>query len=158
MDTQNNFNFIPWMSVWTNEKKDEYQYYKRDGTSITITVGTWLLLPGRTDRVIVDKLYSLQGKKSKSNDTSGPCGITYLPWRENENRFANLSFSMRGNDRFIVCYPEGRDTYGTHIDWDKVEVCTQPDIANEHKEKFQEQVDDIIHPMPELIGSDYDEN
>ena len=34
---------------------------------------------------------------------------------------------MRGNSRFIVCYPEGRNNYGIQLDWDKLEVCEPPE-------------------------------
>jgi hypothetical protein len=147
----------PWKSTWTSEKKDEFQYYKQDGTSITIARGTWISLPGRPDKVIVDKIYSLQGKIYTHIDNCGPCGISYLPWRDTEKRFATPSFSMRGNQRFIVCYPAGRDTFGGHIDWNNVEVCTPPYIANEDKEKFQEQVDNLLKPLPECVDFDDDE-
>lgn len=158
MDTKTNTKFESFKSVWTNNEKDAFQYYKPDGTSITITVGTWLSLPGRLDKVIVDKIYKLQGKIYEHIDNCGPCGFSYLPWRENEKRFATPSFSMRGNDRFIVCYPAGRDTFGGHIDWSKLEVCTPPYISNKDKENFTEQVDDIINPVPDLVYSDDDEN
>lgn len=58
--------------------------------------------------------------------------MTYLPWREDEKRFASFSWSMRGDSRFIVCYPTGRNTQGQHIDWNKVYVCEPPtDITAE---------------------------
>ena len=132
-------------SVWTNDKKNEFQYYKENGTSITICLGTWLLLPNRPDKVIVDKIYSLYKNKIDSLESNGPCGISYLPWRENENRFASPSFSMRGNSRFIVCYPVGRNTYGSHIDWDKVEVCTKPENVTDT------QISDVLCTLRDYV-------
>ena len=45
---------------------------------------------------------------------------------ENEKKFADVSWSIKGNKRFIVCYPEGMRNYGRHIDWDMLEVCEPP--------------------------------
>ena len=129
MDTQ----YEPWNSMWTNQKKDEFIYYKRDGTSVTIGKGNWLKLPNRNDKVIVDRLYSLDKSKEGYSTACGPIGMTYVPWRENEKRFASPLFSMRGNGRFIVCYPTGINTYGSHIDWDLVELCEPPYTSHEDK-------------------------
>ena len=93
MDTKPETQFESWKSVWTSEKNDEFQYYKTDGTSITIGLGTWLSLPGRHDKVIIDRLYILEGKNYSHIDNCGPCGMSYLPWRETEKRFASILFS-----------------------------------------------------------------
>ena len=88
---------------------------------------------GRTDKYIVTNLFSL------NQEDIGPNGMTYLPWRETEKRFAAIAWSMRGNSRFIVCYPMGRNTYGQHIDWDKVYVCEPPkDITKEQLQTILE--------------------
>lgn len=146
---------VPWECVWTNKEKDEFQLFKRDGTSLTIKKGTWISLPGRPDGdkvVIVNKIYSLDKRRPEAANACGPCGISYLPWRPNKNEFATPAFSMKGDERFIVCYPSGRNTYGAHIVWDNVTVCEMPDNVDPKK------VDDLIYPMPKLVGSDSEED
>ena len=131
MATETETKIEPWEFVWTDKEKKKFQFYKRNGNSLTIEIGSWLSLPGRPDKVIVDRLYDYQSKKNEDADNCGPCGISYRPWRENENRFASLLFGMRGNERFIVCYPAGIHSYGSHIDWDNVQVCTKPENVTE---------------------------
>jgi hypothetical protein len=136
----------PWHATWITD--DEFYYYKSDGSIIYIKKGTWMIFAGRPDKVIVDKIYPLYKNNSIDKEALGPCGISYLPWREKEVRFASPSCSMRGNDRFIVCYPAGRNTYGLHINWDDVTVCDKPDNVDDA------QIDALIYPMPKLVSSD----
>ena len=122
MQTQNE----AWHAIWSNGSKPGFTLLKSDGTNLIITKWCWVTLPGRNDKCIITKLFSL------NKEDIGPNGMTYLPWREDEKRFASFSWSMRGDSRFIVCYPTGRNTYGQHIDWDKVYVCEPPtDITAE---------------------------
>jgi len=53
-------------------------------------------------------------------DDDGPYGFEFLPWRG--DRWATRQYSMRGNPRFIVCYPNGYSKYGQHIDYETVAV------------------------------------
>jgi hypothetical protein len=113
---------LAWESVWINNgNKNSFTFNKKNGKIETLSLGNWIKLPNRNDKVIIDKIYSL-----KDTDI-GPVGISYLPWRYNEQKFANVEYSMRGNVRFIVCYPTGLNTYGHHIDWDNLELCEPPD-------------------------------
>lgn len=115
-----------WESVWQDsEKKDVFTLFKHDGTLITLKKGSWVKLPNRTDVCIIDKIYTLNEQDDEQNGI-GPVGISYLPWREDEARFASKSFSFKGNPRFIVCYPVGRNHYGIHINWDDLFLCDPP--------------------------------
>jgi hypothetical protein len=115
-----------WEAVWQDhEKKDVFTLFKHDGTSITLKKGCWVTLPNRTDVCIIDKIYTLNEEEEEQN-AIGPLGISYLPWREDEARFATKSFSFKGNPRFIVCYPVGRNHYGIHINWDDLFLCEPP--------------------------------
>ena len=114
----------PWDTVWVNGK-DSFLLYKTDGSTLHIKIGDWLKLPGRDDVVIVDSIISPNAEES------GPRGFTYLPWRYNEKRFATESWNIKGNTRLIICYPCGRNHYGGHIDWDKLEMGEPPDNLNE---------------------------
>jgi hypothetical protein len=59
-------------------------------------------------------------------DEEGPTGFTFLPWRDDptrENgRWATPQYSLRGNIRFIICYPCGVHYYGQHIMWNTLEI------------------------------------
>ena len=110
----------PWDTVW-KEGKDSFLLYKRDGSTLHIKIGDWIKLPGRSDTVMVDGIF-----KPEYIEESGQRGFTYLPWRDNEKRFATVSFNIKGNTRFIICYPCGRNHYGEHIDWDKLELGEPP--------------------------------
>lgn len=73
------------------------------------------------------------GFTPKDSDPRGPMGMTYLPWRAAEQRWATPRYSMKGNEHFIICYPVGLPHYGTHIDWRGVEVkvgTPPPDVKN----------------------------
>ena len=111
-----------WSALWTDkEKRDEFTILKRNGTSLTLKKGSWVKLPDREDECLIDRLYDL------NDSVIGPTGISYLPWRPTEQRFATKQWSMKGNPRFIVCYPEGRNKFGIQLDWDKLEVCEPPE-------------------------------
>jgi len=113
----------PWDSIWVDATiKDSFILHKTDGSTLHVKKGDWVKFLGRDDVVIIDSIVA----PDLTNDV-GPRGITYLPWRYNEQRFATPSWSIKGNTRFIVCYPSGRNHYGLHIDWDKFEVCSPPD-------------------------------
>ena len=123
----------PWHSLWKNQDKTQFEVYKTDTTSISLEKGSWVKIPGSdgTSKCIIDNLFHSKNK----DEAKGPIGITYLPWLENECKFAVVSWSMKGNRRFIVCYPEGIHNYGRHIEWDKVELCEPP--INVSKEQIQ---------------------
>ena len=53
-------------------------------------------------------------------DDDGPYGFEYLPWRG--DRWATPTMTLKGNPRFIVCYPNGYSKFGQHIDWETVAV------------------------------------
>jgi hypothetical protein len=43
----------------------------------------------------------------------GPRGFTYLPWRG--DRWATPVVTLRGDVRFVVCFPAGAPHYGRHM-------------------------------------------
>lgn len=59
-------------------------------------------------------------------DEPGPIGITYLPWRDEPTRetgrWATVQYSLRGDMRFIICYPCGLPHHGQHIMWNTLEI------------------------------------
>jgi len=110
---------------------------KSDGSELIIYTECWLKLNTSKDKdedkIIVTKLYML-----KEEDT-GPYGMSYLPWKETEKKFAKVDFNMKGNRLFIICYPAGINKYGRHIDCDKVYVCEPPeDVTEEQIQKILE--------------------
>ena len=115
-----------WNSVWINKETNKFEVIRTKDKNISLKQGSWVKIPGIGDesnnKCIVDYVFH----SKKHNKDKGPIGITYLPWIEDENKFADVSWSIKGNKRFIVCYPEGMRNYGRHIDWDMLEVCEPP--------------------------------
>ena len=115
-----------WNSIWINKETSKFEVFRTKDTNISLNQGSWVKIPGIGDesnnKCIVDYVFH----SKKHNKDKGPIGITYLPWIEDENKFADVSWSIKGNKRFIVCYPEGMRNYGRHIDWDKIELCEPP--------------------------------
>ena len=111
-----------WSATWVDaEERNAFQLTKHDGTILILKRGSWVTLPGRTDKSIIDNIYS-------GSDTDiGPTGITTLPWREAEQRFATQQWSFIGNPRFIVCYPSGTLKFGIQMNWDEVYLCEPPE-------------------------------
>lgn len=52
------------------------------------------------------------------DDSPGPIGFEYLPWRG--NRYATSIISLRGNPRHVIAYPTGLPKYGEHINWNSI--------------------------------------
>ena len=122
-----------WSAHWLDESMNSFDVKAKDGTLKSFKKGTWVILPGRNDKVIIDSIVApFQNNNNNNNNNNkeiniGPRGITYLPWRYDEKRFATKSYTMRGNSRFIICYPVGMIHFGQHIDWDRIEITSPPD-------------------------------
>ena len=116
----------PWNTLWTNKEKNEFELYTTNNCNITLKKGSWIKISDigeeSNNKCIIDHVL----RSRKNNNDIGPVGISYLPWLENENKFSDVSWSIKGNKRFIVCYPEGMRNYGRHINWDKIELCEPP--------------------------------
>lgn len=135
MCTDNQSRIIPfnkekaWHAEWSpifdkNDQERTFILYKSNGSTLRVKKGDWVKIPGRDDKCIIDSI------NNNIDNLTGPLGITYLPWRYDEKRFANISWNMKGNRRFIICYPCGRRHYDGHIDWDEFELCQAPDNIN----------------------------
>jgi hypothetical protein len=132
-----------WSAHWTDETKETFDVKMKDGTFKPFQKGTWVKLPGRNDKVMIDSIISPYNNHDTSRTPSvttnvGPLGITYLPWREDEKRFASMSYTIRGNQRFIICYPVGITHYGQHVDWDLVEITSPPDDIDQYLDLVKE--------------------
>lgn len=84
--------------------------HKVDGSNLLVQIGEFITYKGREGGVRVDKFIG---------NSVGPWGMEYLPWRG--ARWATPEWSLRGNQRFIICLPYGVEKYGQHIDWNTVE-------------------------------------
>jgi len=125
----------PWCAIWNNEDKTEFKVIKTKTQNLNLKKGSWVKIqsighePQTYTKCIIDYVFH----SKKNNQDKGPIGITYLPWIEDENKFADVSWSIKGNKRFIVCYPEGMRNYGRHIDWDMVELCEKPNNISDEQ-------------------------
>lgn len=93
---------------------------KSDGTELVLKKGACITYDGRRPNIV-----RIDGFTSGKPDV-GPIGLTYLPWRTEEKRWATVQYTMRGNSRHLIAHPCGRDHYGEHIDWNTVEKVASP--------------------------------
>lgn len=98
------------LSLWKNAETKRFNLYKNkdDKHPLELGPGDSITWEGRDGYV---KIVSVTGK-----DTDvGPMGFTYLPYRKEEGRWATAMFSLRGDPRFVICYPAGIQHYGLHL-------------------------------------------
>jgi hypothetical protein len=96
-------------AVWSDFGKKRFFLYRSEGDTDPLELGpgdtiTW---EGRPD-------YSKIAHVAGHGNSVGPMGFSYLPYRE-EGRWARGAFSLRGDARFVICYPTGTPHYGLHI-------------------------------------------
>jgi hypothetical protein len=97
------------LSLWKNASAKRFNLYKsKDDTQpIELGVGDTIIWNGRLEYAKITDVLGI--------DTEvGPRGFIYLPYRR-EGRWASRAFSLRGDPRFIICYPAGTPHYGLHI-------------------------------------------
>lgn len=94
-------------SLWSNFSKQRFNLFKTDDEFINLGPGDCIIWDGRHEYAVITDVI---GEESKE----GPRGFIYLTWR-NEGRWASRAFSLRGDPRFVICYPEGVTHYGLHI-------------------------------------------
>ena len=106
-----------------------------------LSVGDFITFEGRTDTgVIIIKIYGY-------DEESGPRCMTYLPWRDETGRWASHQFSLRGDPRTIICYPEGTRHYGQHINWATIKNMNH--MAPTSNSEFQNKLHSLRNPDSE---------
>jgi hypothetical protein len=103
--------------TWDNYPKSIQVHTKSN--NIILKIGDCIIYDTREYPVRIDKF---AGK----DDAPGPMGFEYLPWRG--DRWATPTFGLRGNPRFIICPPTGLPHYGQHINWDTLEIVSNPHV------------------------------
>ena len=78
------------------------------------------------------------------DEESGPRCMTYLPWRDETGRWASHQFSLRGDPRTIICYPEGTRHYGQHINWATIKNMNH--MAPISNPEFQNKLHSLRNP------------
>ena len=76
-------------STWYNA--ETLLLTKKDGSTLTIQAGDYITYTGQENGVRVEKIEGYE---------EGPIGITYLPWRINESRWATPLLTLKGNHAF----------------------------------------------------------
>lgn len=100
---------------WKDPSDNTYAILtKTNNEIITLKVGDFITYDGRPDGV------RIEGFTYKSTDPRGPIGLTYLPWRLLEQRWASISWSFKGNTRHLIAFPVGAPHYGEQVEWDSV--------------------------------------
>jgi hypothetical protein len=98
--------------VWVdNNDKKKVLLTKINGEKMIISIGDFIAYEGRATGVRVENF-------THKDTDPGPIGMTYLPWRVEEKRWATPSWSiMRGDARHLIASPHGLMHYGEHVDW-----------------------------------------
>lgn len=100
-------------------------------------VGDFITYEGRNGTGVM--IIGFNGYK----EDSGPIGFRYLPWRVDPTcetgRWATTHMTLRGDSRFIICYPVGFSHYGQHIKWNTLELINHlaPIENPEYQKKLQ---------------------
>ena len=102
--------------TWDNYPNSIHVHTKAN--NIILKIGDCIIYSGRE--------YPVRIEKFAGKDAPGPIGFGYLPWRG--DRWATPTFGLRGNPRFIICPPTGLPHYGQHIDWDSIEIVSNPHV------------------------------
>jgi len=107
-------------AVWKDFYEKSFYLYRNDADEHPLVLYPNLCITwdGREDYV---KIVHVYGQESET----GPRGFTYLPYR-NEGRWSTPAFSLRGDARFIICYPAGFPHYGIHISLQTIQVDEAP--------------------------------
>ena len=116
--------------VW-EQYSSSFRVQLRGHVDIVYKLGDTVQYDKRTDGVVIT---SIKGGKE------GPTGFTYLPWRDSEKRWATPHLTLRGDPRFIVCYPAGNKTYGQHIEWTTLKTIEHPDREEIGYAKFVDEL------------------
>lgn len=105
-------------TVWY-EAPTSVLHTKQNGDTYILNVGDCIIYEGRDFPVRILQFYG-------DNEVTG---FTYLPWRG--ERWATPVMTMRGDPRFMICYPGGLLKYGQHMNWSSVKVVPNPEIEIE---------------------------
>ena len=89
----------------------------------TLKIGDFVTWDERDDSgVIIIKFYG-------DKETIGPIGFTFLPWRDepsrSNGRWATPAITLKGDPRFVICYPEGSNHFGLHLNWESLEIINE---------------------------------
>lgn len=104
-----NPNAINTRCVWSDFSKKKFKLYINEYTEpIELGPGDCVTWQGRDGYV---KIMDVAGIES----AAGPMGFAFLPYRHLEGRWASPVFTLRGDARFAICYPEGYPHYGLHL-------------------------------------------
>ena len=99
-------------SLWKDKSDDSNTFllYRSpdDKDPLELNVNDFIRFDGRSEGA---KIVKILGTKEEE----GPRGFSYLPWRETESRWATPAFSLRGDPRYIICYPAGFPHCGQHV-------------------------------------------
>jgi hypothetical protein len=110
--------------LWASVDYTKTILIKANSERLVLTVGDFITYKGRPDGVRIESF-------THSTKEVGPIGMTYLPWRAEEGRWASLSYSIRGNNRHAIASPYGIRHFGEHIDWDSVVHLSKPSTCAE---------------------------
>ena len=133
-------------AVWSNvDLKQFYLYRSKDDTQpLKLGVNDTVIWEGRDSYVKITEVVGC-------SDESGPRGFAYLPWRE-EGRWASRMFSLRGDPRFNICYPEGYPHYGLHIGLHTIEKDEAPHADHLERPYYMDTMIELRHHVAKIAS------
>ena len=119
------------LSLWKNAETKRFHLYKNkaDPHPLELGPGDTITWEGREGYV---KIVDVNGRDTDE----GPRGFTYLPYRMEQGRWASAMFSLRGDPRFVICYPAGVTHYGLHIPLNTIQKDEAPLLTNQTTADF----------------------
>ena len=135
-------------AVWSNVDLKQFYVYrsKEDTQPLKLGVNDTIRWEGRDSYVKIVEVIGCP-------DESGPRGFIYLPWRE--GRWATRMFSLRGDPRFIICYPEGSPHYGLHIGLHTIEKDDAPPASHLERPYYMDTMIELRYNVNKITGGRY---
>ena len=126
--------------TWNNYPNTVNVQVKNKATYI-LKIGDFVTWDGRDDSgVIIIKFYG-------NENSIGPIGFTFLPWRDDPDRengrWASPVITLKGDPRFMICYPEGNSHFGLHMNWSSLEIIN--DFAPQYNKFYQSKLESILN-------------
>lgn len=134
---------------WKDFSTLSFSLYRNpeDKDPLVLSPGDCITWDGRNDYVKIVEVFGYETEV-------GPCGFTYLPYRE-DGRWASPAWCLRGDARFVICYPAGTPHYGLHIPLGTIRKDDAPlymDPPGEMTFTYQKTILEIRHSIMNMCS------
>lgn len=108
-------------SVWHDFSEKQFKLYLNDTEFVIL--GPHDTITWNTRKNTYVKIVDVFGTQKDE----GPRGFTYLPWVD--GKWASPVITLRGDARFVLCYPSGLRHYGLHINLHTIQKDDVPELT-----------------------------